>query len=132
MLSDQADHPHSCVHHTPHVPTTLTNIYTHQADIERMRSISTVLGQHAHPRSFSPPLAPSFSTTTSPSPHGFPPHSPPAVSIPNRYPVRGTRFLVWHGNIPDTPRSHDPSFPPPRRPLLPHPTGLHHTPCQPF
>jgi hypothetical protein len=132
MLSDQADHPHSCVHHTPHVPTTLTNLYTRQVDIERMRSISTVLGQHAHPCSFSPPLAPSFSTTTSPSPHGSPPHSPPTILIPGRYRVRGAWFLVWHGNIPAPARSPDPSFPPPQRPLLPHPTGRHHTPRQLF
>ena len=57
-------------------------------------------GEYSRPPSIFCSWPATTATTPSNSTHRFPPHSAPTVLMPDQYRMRGTRFLVWRGNIP--------------------------------
>ena len=118
---------------TLQITTALPANHFHARSIPRaLHTVFGLAGEYPRPCSISRSQLPTTSTTTSTSPYRLPPHSPPTISMPDRYRVPCTRFSVWQGNNPAPARFPGPSFLPPQRPLLPHHTGHHHTPRQPF
>jgi hypothetical protein len=126
-------HLNNCFYLTLQITTALPANHFNARSIPRaLHTVFGLAGEYPRPCSISRSQLPTTSTATSHSPYRSPPHSPPTISMPDRYRVRGTGFLVWQGNTPTPARSPGPSFLAPHQPLLPHPTDHHRTPRQPF
>ena len=118
---------------TQWVPATLTiNVFNTRPILSAGRSDFGLTGEYPCPPSIFCSRPATTATTLSNSTHRSPPCSPPTVLMPDQYWVRGTRILVWQGNIPASRQSFASGLPPPQPLRQTQPTGFLHASRQPF
>ena len=94
-------HPNGCFHLTLHVLTTHPVNHFHARYITSPEHlVFRLTGEYSCPLSITRSQLTTTSTDASILPYRSPIHPPSTASMPDRYRVRGTRFLVWQGNTP--------------------------------